>query len=242
MSADAFDFATTRWSVVSSARHGSHEALTTLATNYRNPLRAYIVALGYAQDADDLVQEFFASKFLREGFLDSTQHGERGRFRTFLKHCLRNFIIDLKDPKRHRPNPGQSLADLRLQAEDPSTGLPLHELAAREAAADQAWDRAWARALLERARQNLAAECVRAGKTRLMEHFNRVLDEDPDAPSRRAVAEDCGMSEGAVGVAFHRMRERLKVLLLDEIRETIARPEDWKEEQRHLLSIFSVGA
>lgn len=138
MSADAFDFATTRWSVVSSARHGSHDALTTLAAAYRRPLRAYIVALGYAQDADDLVQEFFASN-LREGFLDSTQRGERGRFRTFLKRCLRNFVIDVKDPKRHRPTPGASLADVRLQAEDPSTGLP-RELAAREAAADQAWD------------------------------------------------------------------------------------------------------
>lgn len=75
-----------------------------------------------------------------------------------------------------------------------------------------------------------------------MEHFNHMLDEDPDAPSRRAVAEACGMSEGAVGVAFHRMRERLKVLLIDEIRETVTKPEDWKEEQRHLLSVFSVAS
>lgn len=238
MAGNVFDFTTTRWSLVSSAREGSLEALETLARSYRGPLKAYIQALGYASESDDLVQEFFASRFLRDGFFAFTRKGDQ-RFRAFLKTCVKHFIIDQKDPRRRRPSPGERPGDLRLEG-DPSWEFgATRELAAREAAADEAWDRAWARELLHRARTKLTEECLRANRQRLWEHFERVIDEEPDAESGRSIAADCGMSETAVRVAFHRMRERLKFLLIDEIRETVTNPADWREEQRHLLRVFS---
>lgn len=233
----SFDFTTTQWSVISAARQGSPEALERLARSYQGPLRAYVIALGHTDDADDLLQEFFANRFLREGFLDSVQP-RRQPFRAFLKRCLRNFITDRKDPRRRRPPPGFGPADISLQAVEAATG-PTADAISVAAAAEQALDRAWAKQLLARARDKLAAECARAGRTRLRECFDRVLEEDPDAPSHREVAARCGMSEGAVGVAFHRMRERLKVLLLQEIRETVASAEAWEEERRHLLAVLS---
>lgn len=237
MRADAFDFTTTQWSVISAARAGSSEALERLAHSYQGPLRAYVIALGHAHDADDLLQEFFASRFLREGFLDSVRD-RRQPFRAFLKRCLRNFIIDRKDPRRRRCAPGFGPTDVSLQAAEASAG-PAAGAVSVAAVAEEALDRAWAKELLARARQKLASECARAGRTRLRECFDRVLEEDPDAPSHREVAARCGMSEGAVAVAFHRMRERLKVLLLQEIRETVASAEAWEEERRQLLAVLS---
>jgi RNA polymerase sigma factor (sigma-70 family) len=237
MATDPFNFVTTRWSLVLSASEGSELAMSKLAESYRIPLHSYITALGYTQEADDLVQEFFASKFLKEGFLHNTQQGDR-RFRTFLKACVRHFIIDTKDPCRRRRVPGDRPGDLSLEMET-DEGAFTQQFAAREVAADLAWDRAWARELLQRAREKLSTECERARKIELLHQFYRVLDEEPDAPSRREVAQACQMTEGAVGVAFYRMRERLKALLADEIRETVTNPNDWMEEQRHLLSVFS---
>ena len=47
------------------------------------------------------------------------------------------------------------------------------------------------------------------------------------------------MSEGAVKVAVHRLRERYRVLLRAEIAETVAGPEEIEDELRALLAALS---
>ena len=44
--------------------------------------------------------------------------------------------------------------------------------------------------------------------------------------SYREVAEELGMTEGAVKVAVHRMRRRYRDLLKEEIAQTVTGPED----------------
>ena len=55
--------------------------------------------------------------------------------------------------------------------------------------------------------------------------------------SRYAViAEELGMTEGAVKTAAHRMRRRYRSLMREEIAQTVAGPEEIEEEIRYLLS------
>ena len=47
------------------------------------------------------------------------------------------------------------------------------------------------------------------------------------------------MSEGAVKVAAHRLRQRYRELLREEIANTVAGPEEVEEELRHLFAALS---
>lgn len=93
------EFPSTHWSVVAeagdpdSAARG--EALDGLARRYNKPLRAFVCRrLHVSPDkADDLVQEFFLKKFLKERLLESADRN-RGRFRFFLLGAMRNFLAD----------------------------------------------------------------------------------------------------------------------------------------------------
>ena len=240
---ESSEFSQTRWSLISAARSDSPdgvEAMESLARAYLVPIRAYVASLCGEASADDLVQEFFARKFLRESFLASVRRGT-GSFRTYVRLCVRRFVIDQVSPERKRPPPGDAPTDLRLDQPVEETGAS-SELVSGEPAADLALDRAWLRQLLIQARDRLGEECAKAGKLPIFTEFIRVLDEDPGALSHREIAALTGMSEESVTTAFWRLRERLKVLLNREIRKTVSSPEDWQAERDHLLSLFSSSA
>jgi len=46
------------------------------------------------------------------------------------------------------------------------------------------------------------------------------------------------MTENAVKQAFHRFRQRYRVLLREEIAHTVAQPGDIEGELRHLVSVL----
>jgi len=48
-----------------------------------------------------------------------------------------------------------------------------------------------------------------------------------------------GRSEGAVKVAVHRLRQRYRELLQEEIANTVTSPEEAEEERRYLLAVLS---
>jgi RNA polymerase sigma-70 factor (ECF subfamily) len=48
------------------------------------------------------------------------------------------------------------------------------------------------------------------------------------------------MTEGAVKVAVHRLRQRYRQLLEEEIAHTVASPDEVIEERRYLLSVLSL--
>ena len=53
------------------------------------------------------------------------------------------------------------------------------------------------------------------------------------------VAAELGLSEGALKVAVHRMRQRYRELLRAEVADTVASPEEVDDELRHLIAVVS---
>jgi RNA polymerase sigma-70 factor (ECF subfamily) len=47
------------------------------------------------------------------------------------------------------------------------------------------------------------------------------------------------MTEGAFKVEVHRLRQRYRKLLREEVARTVSRPEEIDEELRHLIAIVS---
>ena len=125
--------------------------------------------------------------------------------------------------------------------------VPLDELLARERAdlepadtltADRIFERRWALTLLEQVLTRLENEYRSAGNAKLFDCLKEFLSDEPGRRSQAEVATELGMTENAVKQAFHRMRQRYRQLLHDEIAQTVAVPGDVEDELRHFISVL----
>jgi RNA polymerase sigma-70 factor (ECF subfamily) len=213
------------------------QALEQLCQAYWYPLYAYVRRTGHhPHDAQDLVQAFF-SRFLEKKYL---QHADRkrGRFRTFLLSSLKNFLIN-DWIKANREKRGGSRQILSLDETTAETRLAAEP--AIEQPPDTLYDRGWAAILLERAMIALREEFQNAGKQELFERLKGFIWGEQSGLSYAAKAEQLQMTEGAVKVAVHRVRQRYGDLLRKEIAQTVATPAEVDEELRYLVSIIRSG-
>jgi RNA polymerase sigma factor (sigma-70 family) len=231
-------FATTHWTVVLAAgqRHTpqSDHALEELCRTYWFPLYAYVRRRGHAKaDAEDLVQAFFA-RFLAKNYLEGLS-AERGRFRAFLLAALKNFLIN-EWKHAQRLKRGGGAVNLSLDWETADTKFQV--AATAEPSPDQAFDREWALALLAKVIQRLETECLAEGKANLFAQLKMFLAAGKSDTAQSEVARVLGMEEGAVRVAVHRLRKRYRVLLREEIANTLSDPALVDEELRALFGAF----
>jgi RNA polymerase sigma factor (sigma-70 family) len=218
-------FATTRWTLVLAAGEGTDRALGELCSLYRAPLLAHARRSGLSStDAEDAVQGFLA-RLLRLEYL-ATARRELGRFRSFLLGSFNHYLADLRDHAR------AARRDERLA----SPLDQLTDLASDESAPDTAFDRSWALALLDTVTARLRAEHAIPG------HFDALL---PCLAGRTAdtphadLATKLNLTEPAVRVALHRLRQRYRQLLREEVAQTVARTDDIDTELRHLLAALT---
>ena len=232
-------FATTHWTVVLAAgkRHTpqSDGALEELCRTYWFPLYAYVRRRGHTkEDAEDLVQEFFA-RFLEKNYLAGLS-AERGRFRAFLLAALKHFLANEWD-KSQAQKRGGGAAHLSLDWQTADTKFQV--AATNEPSPDKAFDREWALALLAKVIERLQQECAADGKAKLFEQLKIFITTGKGALSHADAAKKLGMDETAVRVAVHRLRKRYRQLLRDEISQTLADESQVDEEMRALFGAFS---
>ena len=146
-------FTSTHWSVVLRAKDKSEAALNSLCAAYRSPLLVWLRARGTrAEDAEDLVQGFFAHLLKRE-FLANVAR-EKGRFRTFLLNAFQNYLRDRRDHDHAEKRGGGQAPDSLDQTDD--DGQAIHDPAFAGVSPDVAYDQAWAKAVLDGAFQRVA--------------------------------------------------------------------------------------
>jgi RNA polymerase sigma factor (sigma-70 family) len=230
-------FVTTRWSVVLGARatdsKQARAALETLCRTYWYPLYAFVRRSGRSpHDAEDLVQSFFA-QCLEKDYLSAAER-ERGRFRSFLLLALKRFLANEWDRAHARKRGGDQLISLdALTAEQRYATEPADSLSA-----DKLYERRWALTLLEKVLAQLRSEQEAAGR---LDTFNALLPFLTSSGRGTPYAElgaRLGISEGAVKVAVHRLRQRYRELLQQEIADTVSSPDDIDEERRYLFRIL----
>jgi RNA polymerase sigma factor (sigma-70 family) len=233
----AVAFATTHWSVVLEAQSESpaaQEALEKLCRTYWWPIYGFVRRHGYSpEEAQDLTQGFFALLLERRD-LDAVRR-EKGRLRSYLLASLKNFLA-----KAHR-------RAMTVKRGEGRALVPLDELLARERAdlepadtltADRIFERRWALTLLEQVLTRLESEYRSAGNAKLFDCLREFLSDEPGRRSQAEVAAELGMTENAVKQAFHRIRQRYRQLLHDEIAQTVAVPGDVEDELRHFISVL----
>jgi RNA polymerase sigma factor (sigma-70 family) len=230
-------FVTTQWSVVLAAQERSpaaEAALEKLCRTYWWPLYGFVRRQGSSpEEAQDLTQGFFAMLLERRDF--QSVRREKGRLRSYLLVSLKNFLA-----KAHR-------REMAVKRGEGQSLVPLDELLARERAdlepadnlsADKIYERRWALTLLEQVLARLEDEYRAAGNAPLFEQLKELLADEPDRPSQADIAAGLGMTENAVKQAFHRLRQRYRELLQEEIANTVAAPGDIEDELRHFISVL----
>src|SRR5438094_636449 len=230
-------FVTTHWSVVLTAQGHSaaaDEALEKLCRTYWWPLYGFVRRNGCnPEEAQDLTQGFFAMLLERRD-LDVVRR-EKGRLRSYLLVSLKNFL----GKTRRR--------DMAVKRGEGRALVPLDELLARERAdleptdtlsADRIYERRWALTLLEQVLTRLESDYRAANNATLFDELKQLLGDEPDRPSQAQIGQKVGMTENAVKQAFHRLRERYRALLREEIAQTVAVPGDVEDELRHFISVL----
>ena len=231
-------FATTHWSLVLAAGDQqspqSAEALEKLCRTYWYPLYAYARRTGHSREnAEDLTQAFFA-RLLEKNWVAHVDQS-RGRFRSFLLLVMKRFLAvewhkahaqKREGSRRHLPLPLDT-AETRYAREPVDTATP-----------EQAFEKQWALTLLETVLSRLRTDYEREGKGCLFEALKPCLLGSRELQPYVELAAALHMSEGAVKVAVHRLRERYRERLKAEIANTVTSPSDVAAELRHLFRVL----
>jgi DNA-directed RNA polymerase specialized sigma24 family protein len=232
-------FATTHWSVVLAAANQetpeAAAALEKLCRTYWYPLYVYIRRQGYGvADAQDLTQGFFTHILSRRFFQRASR--DKGKFRSFILGSLKFFLADeLAKLQAKKRGGGQALVFLdEHSAEERYRLEPVERMDA-----EKLFERRWAITLLERVLGRLEEESLAAGKSKGFELLRDFLLGDRGQRTYQDVATELGMTEGAVKVAAHRMRQRYRELFREEITQTVADPAETEEEMRQVFSAIT---
>jgi RNA polymerase sigma-70 factor (ECF subfamily) len=208
----------------------AERALAQLCSTYWYPLYAFTRRQGYsAHDAEDLVQGFFARLLEKRDF--GALSRDKGKFRSFLLAALKNHLANAWDRSQALKRGGgkewvsidSAEAEDRYRNHAPQAPTPLDD-----------FDRQWALTLLDRVLDRLKLEMMEAGKGAQFQSLKFVLT-GGQGRSYADAGRDIGMSEGAVKVAVHRLRQRYRDLIRDEVAQTVFSESEVDEELRTLL-------
>lgn len=232
---DALGFQRTRWSLVlaagKSADPAARAALSELCAAYWMPLYHYVRRRGHDRAAaEDLVQGFFLRLLERDDI--ATLDAERGRFRAFLLTALKHYLADEHD-KRTAEKRGGGRAPLSLDFERADSQWRLEP--ATDATPEKAYERAFAAELLARALAKVEHDYAERGEARAFGVLVPTLTAPGSLPYR-ALAAELGVTEGAVQVAVHRLRERWRAALRAEVAAIV---DDPSEVDAELAALFA---
>lgn len=229
-------FPSTHWSLIQQICDGqgtdaSQDALEIVCRKYWAPVFGFVRRRGKpAADAEDVTQGFFQQ--LLEGRLLEKADANQGRLRTFLLRLLKNYVS-----QEHQRNAalkrGGAIEFSSLEAEDALNEV----LADQSLGAEEVFERQWAAEVLELTLGKLHDEYVEKDRGAMFETLRPFLA-DPDAANPETCAAQLGMSVNAVRIAVHRLRKRYRVLIREEIRQTIGPEDDVDEELRYLATLL----
>jgi RNA polymerase sigma factor (sigma-70 family) len=232
-------FRPTLWTVVLRAKDPEapdrREALERLFQVYWKPVYFHIRRTHDAEAAQDIAQGFFTT-FLEKDYLKSVER-EKGKFRTFLCVALRHYMADENDRARAlKRGGGKPLLSLDFsRAETEISRMP-----AAKDDPEKLFQRQWALEVIKRSLQALRAEFLASDRLAEFEAISLYLSAGgKEAPSHADLANRLAISETDVNNRVHRLRQRYRELILDEVRSYSDSEEEAQQELRDLFSAFA---
>jgi RNA polymerase sigma factor (sigma-70 family) len=233
----AAEFQTTHWSLVYGAR-GDRSGLEHLLRQYWSPVYAFIRRQGYGgHDASDLTQDFLAQVVIGRDIVGKADPS-RGRFRSFLKQSLRNFLID--QHRTHRHSRGGPLGPNRHATVSLSEDLGGSESAERLSEDRlREFDREWAATIVQITLQRLEDSTRQEGLGSHWEAFRTNILGPTLWRTEALQLTDLARRIGAADAAqasnmIQTMKRRFRRVLREVVAETVATPEQVEQELAEL--------
>lgn len=218
-------FPSTQWSLI--RRSGEtpsarRQAFGELARAYRGAIAAFFRSRMDAKSVEDATQSFLAASFEHAWW--SRADADVGSFRGFLLLLLRRHLGHLRELKQ-----------LELDPLDAA-----HEHADPGVSAEQQFDTRFALTLTGRAFDALRESYVERGRGELYEQLVPLLSSPPEHGEVKRLAESLGMPGNTLTIEIKRLRtrlrERLRVELMDLCADEAAFASEWITLQRILGS------
>jgi DNA-directed RNA polymerase specialized sigma24 family protein len=240
-------FVTTRWSVILSCadleggEQKTRKALAELCKIYWRPVFAFICHQDHSvPDAQDLTQDFFVR--VLKGQLLQRADPNRGRFRSLMLRELQDFLRDVAEKRRTRKRGG----DVPLvswddwMAEAPSR-LSIPAQYSETWSPERIFDVRWAATVVERALRRLGDECEKRGRRRVFDELSVCLAAEREDVRYAKFSKTLGLSEVALKSLVHRLRERYRALLREEVARTVEKLDEIEDELRYLCSALTAA-
>lgn len=207
----------------------SQKALESLCTNYWYPLYAFARRCGHSvQHSEDHTQGFFA-EVLENDYLRNADP-DRGRFRTFLLTMFKRYIGHTQEKEAaQKRGGGQTQFSIDFQSGETRYQLEPVENWTPE----KIFDRQWGLTLLNGVMDALKQEMVGQGKQQLFAKGVAFVSGNREVPYEQ-IANELDMTPGALRVAVHRMRDRYRAILKDQIAQTLEDPHGIEDEIEYL--------
>lgn len=232
-------FSTTRWSVVLLAGQevspDSAAALEKLCRAYWLPICVFARRKGRnEEDAKDMTQQFFARLLERKDF-----HGldpARGKFRAFLLAAFTHFLANEYDRANAlKRGGGQTIISLdQIPADKLGDILP-----AEEFSPGKLYDLRWAKTILETAFGQLEREMIEADKQAAFGALKCFLTANATPGEYAQIAEKLGVEASSLPMQVHRLRQRYREFVREEVAQTVSGPVELEEEMRHLFAVLN---
>lgn len=230
-------FHTTRWSIVLEARQSAPDtdawqaSLTELCEAYWYPLYAYLRRKGYSpEDCQDLVQSFLGT-LIEKNFL-MVVAPEKGRFRWFLMDAISKFAASWNTANSaQKRGGGRKIVSIDLE-----TGESRYRVEPQDNQTPELlFERQWALAVIEQAMEQLQSNYYSDGKQRLFDGLKKYLIPDRQSATYAESAAELDLTETAIKVAIHRLRQKFAQRVQAIVLETLSDPAELQEEVDSLL-------
>lgn len=240
-------FAPTRWTLVLRAGGRDAEgraALADLCETYWQPVFRFLRREGRTEDAArELTQEFFA-RLLSAGNIGGADPAQ-GRFRSYLLGAVKHFLRDQRDFETRRKRGGghlpEPLPDEHSETENGTTAPPGNRAANPTLPPpDALFDREWALLILDRALTKLGNEMAATGAATSFALLKPWLTGASTAHTQAEAARLLGLSDGAMRVTIHRLRQRFRQVVREGIAATVSHKDEVDAEVRYLVEVLSV--
>ncbi len=208
-------------------------ALSELCQIYWDPAFTFVCRrVGDKELARDLVQAFFTKVIEKDYFASADSN--KGRFRTFLltmlnRHLSKSYAKELAQKR------GGDVLTVSRDSLEQGQQQPLEPI--EEETAETLFEKKWAMTLLSGALAQLRGEQGSGAKNQQFELLIGYLDGSRDGQSYREVAQELGVSEGAVKTAVCRLRKRYGEILRERVADLVVDPAEIDDEIRYLLSV-----
>jgi RNA polymerase sigma-70 factor (ECF subfamily) len=225
-------FPSSHWSLIARANQNdpafARAALEELCRRYWYPLYVFIRRqVSTHQEAEDITQGFFAH--LLGNAVIAQGDPARGRFRTYLLSCCRNYLSNQLRAKRNRREETLPLdlsnAEGRYSSEPAEPNDPV-----------LLYVRRWAFTMLDDTFDAIESQYREEGREELFDRLKLSLTGDRGDQSYAAIGEAVGLSENAVKKAAQRLRSRFGEELRRRVADTVADPAAVEDEIRDLFA------